>query len=77
MCRRPVEVKLRQGMPEGFRWRGRWYRVTGIEEVWQDAGEWWAGEEPRWFWRVASQTAWFELMSDMAKRQWWLYRIYD
>jgi hypothetical protein len=75
--RRPVEVIVQRGKPRRFRWRGRWYPVTGIREVWQDAGEWWAGEAPAWYWRIASGTAWFELASDLSGRHWWVYRVYD
>jgi hypothetical protein len=74
---RPITVTVVQGRPRRFYWRRRWYGITHIDEIWQDAGAWWADEAPHWFWRVASGSAWFELVSDLARRQWWLYRIYD
>ena len=74
---RPVEVECVNRKPVRFRWRHRWYPVTAVQEVWRDTGEWWAGEEPRWFWRVASGSAWFELAADGAAAHWWLYRVYD
>jgi hypothetical protein len=74
---KPVEVECRGRRPIRFRWRRQWRTITRVQEVWQDAGEWWSGEDPCWFWRVAAGPAWFELVSDLRGRQWWLYRVYD
>jgi hypothetical protein len=73
----PVEVRCEDRRPVGFRWRRSWYRITTVQEVWRDTGDWWEGEEPRWFWRVAAGSGWFELAADGQATRWWLYRVYD
>lgn len=72
-----IQVEPGQGRPRRFRWRRRWYQISGIQEIWQDAGEWWAGESPRWFFRVTVNGGLFELATDPLSRQWWLYRVFD
>ncbi|MHB1427009.1 MAG: DUF6504 family protein [Gemmataceae bacterium] len=72
-----IRVEPEQGWPRRFCWRRRWYQITAIQEVWQDAGEWWIGESPRWFFRVSVNGGLFELATDPHNHQWWLYRVFD
>jgi hypothetical protein len=78
------------GEPREFFWRGRWRRVLRVQEAWVDAGAWWAGEAPCWFFRVATEEGMYELASehpeDFPSRPRplparpspsWLYRVYD
>jgi len=76
----PIRVVTAEGdplRPTAFWWRGRRRRVGQIQEQWQDAGAWWAGEEPRWFFRVESDGVLYEMAADAKGRQWWMYRIFD
>ncbi|HAZ63791.1 MAG TPA: hypothetical protein DCZ72_09320 [Armatimonadetes bacterium] len=40
------------GRPLQFTTRYDTYRVTQILETWREGSAWWAGEVPRWFFRV-------------------------
>jgi hypothetical protein len=64
--------------PVRFFWRGRWRQVIRVQEAWLDAGRWWTGEKPLWFYRVATATGMYELAAEgagVATAQ--IYRVYD
>ncbi len=42
-----VEVRLRDGVPEQFLWRGRLYLVREVLARWCGTGPWWRGPEVR------------------------------
>lgn len=64
--------------PVRFLWRGRWRKVLRVQEAWVDAGHWWAGEKPAWFYRVATAEGVYELAATgagaLVAR---VYRVYD
>jgi hypothetical protein len=78
MGRAPVRVIWEQGKPRRFWWRRRWRHVLRVQEMWVDAGAWWKGETPCWFYRVATDDGVYELVRQ--EGDWshsWLYRVYD
>ncbi|MDI6710105.1 MAG: DUF6504 family protein [Thermoanaerobacterales bacterium] len=76
---RPVTVSVSAcGLPECFSWRGRTYRVTRLLDLWRETGRWWAGERPRFFYRVAAgEKGVFELYREEGAPAWYLYKAYD
>ncbi|MCL8207984.1 MAG: DUF6504 family protein [Actinomycetia bacterium] len=76
----PIRVMTAAGdplRPTAFWWRRRRYRVDRVQEQWQDAGAWWAGEAPRWFFRLEAEGGLYEVAADADGRRWWMYRIFD
>lgn len=84
----PVEVRVSDGQPVRFVWRGRDYIVRRILEHWVATADWWreqqvapadAGE--REYWRVeatpAEEIGVYELRYDSADGTWTLSRIWD
>lgn len=71
-------VRTENGMPRAFWHRGRRYLVVEVAERWRDTGRWWAGEAPKFFFRVttAGGGLW-EIYLDLSDRTWHLYRVYD
>ena len=74
----PIKVALREGQPTSFRWRGQTYRIARVIDRWRYMGRWWVGEGEWKFWRVETVGGGeFELLYDVAAREWRLYRMYD
>ncbi len=64
-------------MPTGFMWRGQWFTIHELLDIWPDAGAWWDGERESVFFRVTvDQGTVFELLRD-GQGRWHIYRIYD
>jgi len=72
-----IDVLAVNGKPCSFRYRRRWYTVTGIQDMWRDVGEWWTGEGEKTFWRVACREKMFELYWDAKLEQWFMYKVWD
>lgn len=76
--RREIQVRWRELEPVRFFWRGRWRHILRVQEVWLDAGHWWVGEAPRWFYRVATEDGVYEFTVDeMGAGRARIYRVYD
>lgn len=74
----PLEVVTGAGgRPERFRWRKRWYRVTGIPDFWKETGRWWAGEPEKTFLCVHAGGGAFEIYREADSGKWYLYKVYD
>ncbi|HHW06948.1 MAG TPA: hypothetical protein GXX34_05365 [Clostridia bacterium] len=74
----PVKVRLKEGKPAGFGWRGTYYPIQRILDCWKDAGCWWEGENTKIFYRViAVQGSIFEIYLDTRQDAWFIYKIYD
>jgi len=74
----PIEVKLKEGEPAGFAWRGTYYAVKEVLDCWKDAGCWWQGENTKIFYRVMTgQGSIFEIYRDTRQGAWLIYKIYD
>ena len=52
-----IEVRLRGGTPQAFRYQGRWRTVERIGEQWMVVGRWWATESRRHYFTVITPTA--------------------
>lgn len=80
LVRQAIEVSPAPGdgqAPQRFRWRGTWYRVQRLLDLWPEAGAWWDGEREVTFYRVLTAGGQvFELVRDH-QGGWRLYRIYD
>lgn len=78
MGARKLLVQTEDGLPQAFRYRGRYWRVAEVLERWRDTGRWWAREAPKLFFRVltAGGGMW-EIYLDLSDRTWHLYRVYD
>lgn len=77
----PIEVSgpLLQpsGMPRQFKWRGQWFLVRDLLDMWTDTGSWWDGEAEATFFRLAvNEGTIVEIMRD-SRGNWRLYRVYD
>ncbi len=65
------------GPPSRFKWRGRWYTVRRLLDLWTEAGAWWDGEQETVFFRVAiDRDSVCELLRQTGGK-WRLYRMYD
>lgn len=54
-CRfEPVDVELKKGWPVAVSWNGRRHRVQHLVDAWVVEGRWWAEEERRICFRVAT-----------------------
>ena len=73
-----VQMDSSRRLPVSFCWRGRYYRVSGVEELWRTVGRWWDGEGERTFFRVlCTGGGILELCYDHALRRWSVHRIED
>ena len=50
-----VRVERDGGMPSGFEWRGRRYRVVDVIGRWRIEGRWWEDGRDREYWRVEAR----------------------
>ena len=48
-------VERDAGMPSGFEWRGRRYRVVDVIGRWRIEGRWWEDGRDREYWRVEAK----------------------
>lgn len=67
----PIQVRLRDGQPASFRWRGQLYQVAQVLDNWFHMGRWWAGEGEWRLWRVQT------MGGDVNQQEWRLYWVYD
>jgi hypothetical protein len=64
-------------VPRRFLWRGAWYGVQRLLDLWTEAGAWWDGAQEATFLRVLTTDGNVcELILDH-QGGWWLYRLYD
>ncbi|MDO8587610.1 MAG: DUF6504 family protein [Armatimonadota bacterium] len=75
----PVSVSLTEKhMPSAFQWRGRMYRIDGIQESWRAVGDWWDGEGETTFFRVRTDKGGiYELAYNHVKSAWTLEVVRD
>lgn len=74
----PVAVERDAGMPAGFLWRDRRYRVLNVIGRWRIEGRWWEGGREREYWRVEAQGGLVcDLYNDRRQGRWLLERIWD
>ena len=45
------------GLPRGFTWRRRFYRVNELLDQWREAGGWWSQQPERRHFRVIAASA--------------------
>ncbi|MGE5485296.1 MAG: DUF6504 family protein [Ignavibacteriales bacterium] len=68
----------KQMRPSRFFWFNRWFYVSRLMDVWNEAGQWWEGEPEKTVYRVlCNRDTMFELEFRGAERQWVLYKVYD
>jgi len=80
LIHRPTQIALdrRRHAPAAFRWRGRLYRITAVQECWRLVGAWWDDEGERTFFRVQVEGGGiFELCYDHRRMVWLLERVED
>lgn len=56
-----IEVEVTRGWPVLIRWNGRVHRVRSLVDAWVVQGKWWAGEERRVCFRVATTGGTFDI----------------
>jgi hypothetical protein len=77
LVREPVDVTVAAGQPSTFLWRNRLYQIVECADNWRDTGEWWAGEHPKDFWRVRTDSGGvFDIYSEQGEA-WVLYKSKD
>jgi hypothetical protein len=73
-----VALDKRRHTPATFRWRGKLYRVSAVQECWRLVGKWWDGEGERTFFRVLAESGGvFEICYDHGRQNWMLERVED
>ncbi|MGE5380493.1 MAG: hypothetical protein ACM3NT_05435 [Methylocystaceae bacterium] len=75
----PIQVMAdKNGKPLRIWHQGKRFEIGKITEYWHDTGEWWAGEEPKMFYRLLSsdQSLW-EVYQNLITNEWYLYKVYD
>lgn len=75
-----VEVRVITvgGAPARILWRGRWFKVARVLDVWKDVGQWWAGEGEKIFFRLELAAGVVgEVYYEAAARRWCWYKVYD
>ena len=72
-----VRVDERDGNPVAFTFRER-YDIAEVLECWQEAGEWWQGQQTREIFRVMTSLGGvFELERSVGSDDWRLYKVWD
>jgi hypothetical protein len=73
-----VQVERDAGMPSGFEWRGRRYRVVDVIGRWRIEGRWWEDGRDREYWRVEARGgAVWDLYHDRQRDRWHVERLWD
>jgi hypothetical protein len=73
-----VRVERDAGMPSGFEWRGRRYRVVDVIGRWRIEGRWWEDGRDREYWRVEARGgAVWDLYHDRQRDRWHVERLWD
>ncbi len=74
-----ILVERDAGMPAGFEWRGRRYRVVDVIGRWRIEGRWWDDGNDREFWRVeVSPTgSMWDLYHVRADDKWHVERMWE
>jgi len=73
-----ILVERDAGMPAGFEWRGRRYRVVDVIGRWRIEGRWWEDGRDREYWRVeAKGGAVWDLYHDRQRDRWHVERLWD
>ena len=73
-----VQVERDGGMPSGFEWRGRRYRVVDVIGRWRIEGRWWEDGRDREYWRVEARGgAVWDLYHDRLADRWHMERLWD
>jgi uncharacterized protein DUF6504 len=73
-----ILVERDAGMPSGFEWRGRRYRVVDVIGRWRIEGRWWEDGRDREYWRVeAKGGAVWDLYHDRQRDRWHVERLWD
>jgi Family of unknown function (DUF6504) len=73
-----ILVERDAGMPAGFEWRGRRYRVVDVIGRWRIEGRWWDDGRDREYWRVeAKGGAVWDLYHDRQRDRWHVERLWD
>jgi len=86
----PVDVRLQDGKPARFVWRGRLFTVLVVLDRWMTSREWWIARHPdpgapaeREFWRVEAvpertpNSGIYDLCFDWSGGHWHLIRVED
>ncbi len=71
----PVEVEVAKGWPVFVNWNGRKHRVQNMIDVWVVQGKWWADEERRVYFRVATTGGTFDIFR--SGDDWVLSKVLD
>jgi hypothetical protein len=73
-----ILVERDAGMPSGFEWRGRRYRVVDVIGRWRIEGRWWEDGRDREYWRVEARGgAVWDLYHDRQRDRWHVERLWD
>ena len=74
-----VEVVLSsRNMPATFKWLGRMYRVSEVQEYWRLVGAWWDGEGEQTYFRVATDKGGiYNLRFDHRRSEWAMAVVED
>lgn len=74
-----IEVSIDdRHIPSAFKWRGKPYRISKIQECWRLIGDWWDGDGETTHFRVeCPNRAVFEIFYDSTRRWWFMERVID
>lgn len=73
----PIRVILdKNGPPARFFWKGRWFVVDSVDDMWPCTGKWWEGESQKLFFRIYADGNLFEILTDCSGK-WWLHKVYE
>lgn len=76
----PIQIVLdaNKRLPRAFRWKGKTYSISNIQECWRLVGAWWDGEGERTFFRIQAENGGiFEICYDHYRRTWLLEKVED
>lgn len=67
-----------RNQPKAFKWLGRVYRVSEVQECWRLTGAWWDGEGERTYFRVRTDKGGiYELCFDHGRSAWTMAVVCD
>lgn len=74
-----VQVVLSsKNVPNAFKWRGRMYRISEVQECWRLSGAWWDGESEQTYFRVQTDKGGiYELRFDHRQSIWQMSVVRD